>query len=161
MLKANWRSLIGFFVAVIAVQIIGGIVTSTSVSTWYAELDKPSFNPPPSVFAPVWTALYITIAISGWLAWVKIPGNPATKLKHSAIKAYSGQLAANLIWSFLFFGFRNPEYAFYEIIILLWLIILTIYHFARVSRIAAVLLLPYLAWVSFAALLTYKIAELN
>jgi tryptophan-rich sensory protein len=161
MLKRNYKSLLVFFLIIIAVQYASAMVTFPAVQGWYKTLAKPSFNPPDWVFGPVWTALYIMIAISGWMVWDKLTGTTWQRLKTRTMKTYFWQLTANFIWSFLFFGLHNPVMGFLDILILLGLIVLTIYRFAKVSRPAAYLLVPYLLWVSYATLLNYSIVNLN
>ena len=160
-MKKNWKSLVAFFAIIITLQVVAGLVTASSVGTWYQTLNKPSFNPPDWVFGPVWTALYIMIAISGWLAWCKLAGSASQKLKTRTMKTYFWQLTANFLWSFMFFGFHSPFYGFLNILILLGLIVLNIYRFSLISKPAALLLTPYLAWVSYATVLNYVICKLN
>lgn len=149
--------LVGFLAACFAVSAIGGVVTATSVGSWYQELEKPAFNPPDWVFAPVWTTLYILMAIAGWRVW---------RCAHSAARTtalivFAGQLSLNLAWSILFFGLQSIGGALLEIILLLAAIVVTIALFWRIDRPAAVLLLPYLLWVSYAALLNGSLWLLN
>ncbi len=137
---------------------IGSIFTSPSIPTWYATLTKPSFNPPSWIFAPVWTTLFVLIGISLYMVWNK--GLQDKKVKISLF-IFSVQLVLNVLWSFLFFGLHSPFYAFLEIIILWAAIVLTIVNFFKVSRTAGLLLLPYIFWVSFAAILNFSIWRLN
>ena len=137
---------------------IGSIFTSLSIPTWYATLTKPSFNPPSWIFAPVWTTLFVLIGISLYMVWNK--GLQDKKVKISLF-IFGVQLVLNVLWSFLFFGLHSPFYAFLEIIILWAAIVLTIVNFFKVSRTAGLLLLPYIFWVSFAAILTFSIWRLN
>jgi tryptophan-rich sensory protein len=127
------------------------------LDTWYVTLEKPSWNPPNWIFGPVWTCLYIAMAIAAWLVWRKegIAGARAQLL------LFAGQLILNAAWSFLFFGLRNPGLALVDIV-LLWLSILaTLLAFAKVSGWAAALFLPYLAWVSFATALNWALWRMN
>ncbi len=137
---------------------IGSIFTSPSIPTWYATLTKPSFNPPSWIFAPIWTTLFVLIGISLYMVWNK--GLQDKKVKISLF-IFGVQLVLNVLWSFLFFGLHSPFYAFLEIIILWAAIVLTIVNFFKVSRKASLLLLPYIFWVSFAAILNFSIWRLN
>lgn len=137
---------------------IGSIFTSASLFTWYAGIAKPSFNPPDWVFGPVWTLLFVLMAISLFLVWKKGTHKKAVRI---ALFIYAVQLLLNILWSALFFGLQNPFFAFLEIIVLWAAILLTIVFFHRISRPAAWLLVPYLLWVSFAAVLNITIYLLN
>ncbi len=136
----------------------GGLYTAPAIPTWYAGLAKPAFNPPGWIFGPVWSALYAAMGVSLYLVWRKGAGEPG--VKRAAI-LFAAQMALNAAWPFLFFGLRNPGIALVEIIVLWVMIILTLLAFLRVSRPAGLLLVPYLAWVSFAAVLNFAIWRLN
>ncbi len=136
---------------------LGSFFTSSSVESWYATLDKPSFNPPNWLFAPVWTTLFVLIGISFYLAWKKDFG----KNKKAAIAVYSLQLLLNLFWSLLFFGLKNPLLALAELAVLWAAILANAVLFYRISTLAGLLLVPYLLWVSFAGILNYFIFALN
>lgn len=124
---------------------------------WYGALEKPPWNPPSWVFGPVWTILYLMIAVSGWLVWRQAGWRPA----RGPLVVYAVQLALNGAWSWLFFGLHRPGLAFAEIL-LLWLsIVLLVVLFSRIRLLAGLLLVPYLAWVTFAALLNYSLWRLN
>ncbi len=124
---------------------------------WYAALNKPAWNPPGWIFGPVWTALYAMMAVAAWLVWQR--GGLAGQRRPLGL--FLAQLALNALWTPLFFGLRQPGVAFAEIL-LLWLAILaTLLAFRPVSRTAAWLLVPYLAWVSFAAVLNGTLWRLN
>jgi translocator protein len=124
---------------------------------WYERLAKPSWRPPNWLFAPVWTVLYIVIAVAGWLVWRKFGFVGATL----PLGIYGISLLLNAAWSICFFGLRRPDIAFADVS-LLWLsIVATIFVFYPVERTAALLLLPYLAWVSFAAMLNLAIWRMN
>lgn len=130
-------------------------MTANSVQTWYPTLNKPSWNPPNWLFAPVWTALYIMMAVSVWLVWREgqFTGVPAA--------LFALQLLLNVAWSWLFFARHRPDLAFGEIV-LLWLAILaTSLSFRPVSSTAFALLIPYLLWVTFASYLNWTIWRLN
>ena len=138
--------------------LVGVLVTDTGNSPWYRSLKKPSFNPPPSVFGPVWTALYAMMGVSAFLVWRNRKTSPAAR---PALVLFGLQLALNAIWTPVFFGFKSLGGAF-AIILALWAAIaVTIDRFRRVSPVAAVLLIPYLLWVSFASVLNGSIFLLN
>ena len=146
--------------------VIGSIFTSQSVSTWYQTIEKPSFSPPNWLFGPVWTTLYVMMGISLFLVW-RATTNITTFTKDrrgrkiSAFIAFGIQLILNVLWSFLFFGLRSPQLAFVEIIILLISIVATTVIFSRISKLAAILMVPYAGWVTFASFLNLQIWLLN
>jgi benzodiazapine receptor len=123
----------------------------------YAALKKPSWNPPAWVFGPVWTALYAMMAVAAWLVWKR--GGFAAQRRPLGL--FLGQLALNAAWTPLFFGLNNPGLAFAEIVLLWLAIAATLAGFRAVSRMAAWLLAPYLAWVTFAAALNFTLWRLN
>lgn len=146
-------------VTCLAVGYFSGMVTREAISTWYPTLIKPSFNPPNWVFAPVWSLLYIMMGVSAGLVWNRIEVDRKTIKR--ALQFFAIQLALNALWSYLFFGLKNPMLALLEIA-LLWLFIYeTFLQFVKINKIAGYLLLPYLSWVSFAALLNLSIYWLN
>lgn len=124
---------------------------------WFSSLQKPSWNPPGWIFGPVWTTLYILMAVAAWLVWRQ--GGWSKQRKPLLI--FLVQLALNAAWTPLFFGLHQPGLALLDIALLWLAIIATIWAFRRVHLIAAALLIPYLAWVSFAAFLNYTIWQLN
>lgn len=124
---------------------------------WFEQLNKPSWRPPNGLFAPVWTILYLMIALSGWLIWRKA-GFAAVDLP---LVFFALQLAANAAWSLLFFGLRRPDLGLIDILVVWLLVAATILLFQPIDLIAALLLLPYLAWVTFAAALNFAIWRLN
>lgn len=135
-----------------------GMVTRESVTTWYPTLVKPFFNPPNWIFAPVWTLLYILMGIAAGLVWTSGSDEKAVK---KALGFFALQFALNMLWSYLFFGLHNPILALVEII-LLWLMIWETYNmFRKINKTAGYLLIPYLAWVSFATILNASIWWLN
>jgi translocator protein len=138
--------------------IIGSVFTSSSVSTWYTTLTKPWFNPPGWIFGPVWTTLYILMGISAYLIWVEGIGKKEVKI---ALGVFGVQLVLNSVWSFLFFGLQSPFYSLVEIGLLWIAIVTTMYAFYKVKKEAMYLLIPYILWVSFAAILNYNIWLLN
>ena len=137
---------------------IGSLFTSPAISTWYSTIQKPSFNPPNWIFAPVWILLFLLMGISLYLIWSKGFYNKETKI---AIFIFFVQLILNILWSIIFFALQSPLYAFIEIIILWFMILLTIITFYRVSKITVYLLLPYIIWVSFALVLNFSILIIN
>jgi len=137
---------------------LSGFATQSSVNDWYLSLNKPSFNPPNWIFAPVWTLLYILMGIAAGIVWAK--GFYHIWVK-TALYNFGFQLLFNALWSVVFFGFKNPFWALLVILFLLALILVTIKWFNVVSRTAAYLLIPYFLWVCFATLLNYRIWELN
>ncbi len=139
---------------------VGGAVTATSVGSWYPTLAKPAFNPPDWLFAPVWTTLYLMIAFAGWRVW-RLRGWTGPRGLDPAMLAWALQLALNLCWSFVFFGARMIGAALVEIAVLFVAIVATGWSFWRVDRLAAWLLLPYAAWVGFAAVLNAALWRLN
>ena len=136
---------------------VGTLFTISAIPTWYAWLAKPAIAPPNWIFGPVWTTLYILMGIAAFLVWRK--ARPRTARWKLGI--FDVQLILNALWSFIFFGAHNLVGAFIEIIVLWIAILATIIAFARVSRTAAWLLAPYLAWVTFAAYLSWSIWSLN
>lgn len=143
----------------IAAGYLGSLATQASVTTWYQTLVKPSFNPPDWLFGPVWGILYILMGIAGGLVWDKIESDPERVKK--ALTFFAIQLILNILWSFLFFGWKNPLLAMFEIA-LLWLMIYeTWMQFSRIHKVAGYLFIPYLLWVAFAAVLNANIWWLN
>ncbi|HET9452169.1 MAG TPA: TspO/MBR family protein [Aggregicoccus sp.] len=138
--------------------VLGGLATRSSVGSWYPTLQRPSWNPPAWVFGPVWTTLYVLMGVAAWWVWRAAAPEQA---KRRAALLFWAQLALNVLWSFLFFGLRSPGLALLEIAVLWAAILLTLRAFWRVRPLAGALLLPYLAWVSYAALLNAAIAWLN
>jgi benzodiazapine receptor len=146
-------------VTCLAIGYFSGIVTRSSIETWYPTLVKPSFNPPNWVFAPVWTMLYCMMGLAAGLVWNRIDFEKEVVRK--ALILFAFQLALNSLWSFLFFGLMNPMLAGLEIVIL-WLMIFETYiQFAKINKIAGYLMIPYLLWVSFATVLNASIWWLN
>lgn len=141
----------------LAVGGIGGAVTASSVKTWYPTLNKPSFNPPDWVFGPVWTTLYILMALAAWRVWRAASWETA----RGPLVLFALQLAVNLGWSCTFFGMREIGLALAVLVILDLLVVATALAFDRVDRPAALLLVPYIAWISFATLLNFMIWRLN
>lgn len=143
----------------LAVGYSASTVTRPSVETWYPTIVKPVFNPPNWIFMPVWTLLYILMAIAAGLVWDKI--KEQTEEVKKALLFFIIQLTLNAIWSYLFFGLKNPLLALVEIA-LLWLMIYETYlKFVKINKIAGYLLIPYMAWVAFAGILNASIWWLN
>lgn len=138
--------------------LVGSVFTAPAIGSWYAGLEKPLFNPPNWVFAPVWTLLFLLMGVALYLVWGKGLERSEVRL---AVVVFGFQLFLNVLWSFLFFGLRNPFLAFLEIVLLWAAILVTTVLFYRVSRNAGLLLVPYLLWVSFAAFLNYNVWLLN
>ena len=136
--------------------LIGAFFTTPNIDSWYAGLIRPSFAPPNWVFAPVWTALFILMAIALFIAWE----NKFKKAKLGLL-FFVIQLILNIFWSFLFFGLHNPWFALIEIIVLLIVIILTTIQFWKTNMWAGILMLPYIAWVGFATVLNFGYWWLN
>jgi translocator protein len=147
----KWSALVGFIVLCLAVGGGAGYLTSNSVLTWFPTLVKPSFNPPAWLFAPVWTTLYIMMAVAAWLVW----------LRKGSLVLFYVQLALNFAWSLLFFGLHSPAMALIDIAAMWIAILLTLLGFWKVDARAGWLLVPYLAWVSFASVLNASIWWLN
>ena len=138
---------------------ISGLVTQSSVNTWYPTLNKPFFTPPNAVFPIAWSTLYVFMGIAAGLVWARI--EVQTELVKKGLKFFAVQLALNMLWSYLFFGLKNPLIALIEVV-LLWLMIYETWHiFKRVDRIAGWLFVPYLAWVTYASVLNASIWWLN
>jgi len=154
----SWAALAGFIALCLAVGALGGWMTAGSVADWYPTLAKPSWTPPNSIFGPVWTALYVLMAFAAWLVWRK-------DMRFAGVKAamilFMAQLALNFLWSLLFFGLRAPGLALVDIVTLLFVLVLTVWAFFQQSRLAGLIMLPYLAWVFFAAALNFAIWRLN
>ncbi len=146
----GWIALTGVAAAI-------GAAASVDAGSFYAQLTRPAWAPPASVFGPVWTVLYLSIAVAAWLVWREA----AAAGRAAALTLYVIQLVLNALWSVLFFGEHLGLLAFIDILALWVLIVATALAFWRVQRFAAALLLPYLAWVSFASVLNYSVWQLN
>ncbi|MCX6008784.1 MAG: tryptophan-rich sensory protein, partial [Chloroflexi bacterium] len=138
--------------------LIGSIFTREAIPTWYAALEKPAFNPPNWLFAPVWTLLYIMMGVAAFLVWRKGLENKQVRI---ALIVFLVQLVLNALWSVAFFGLESPLYGLIVIAALWVAILLTVLKFYRISSAASVLLWPYLLWVTFAAVLNVSIWLLN
>ncbi|MGR3812230.1 TspO/MBR family protein [Jiulongibacter sp. NS-SX5] len=136
---------------------LSGFATATGVESWYSTLNKPFFNPPNWLFAPVWTTLYASMGVSLFLVWQ----SPESRTRKNAIIIFAVQLVLNFFWSFLFFYFESPGIALIEIIILWVAILMMIMYFKKVKPLAGYLQIPYILWVSFASVLNAAIWWLN
>jgi tryptophan-rich sensory protein len=154
--------LLGFVGASFSAAAVGALFTTRSLSTWYRTLRKPTWTPPDAVFGPVWTVLYGLIGLSGWLVQRQVLRKPTCmRAAELARRAWVAQLLLNVAWSATFFGWRRPGGGL-AVIIVLWAAIAACAGLsARVSGVAGVLLLPYLVWTAFAALLNGRIWQLN
>ncbi len=137
---------------------IGSLFTMPAIATWYAELAKPFFNPPNWVFGPVWTTLYLLQGIAFYLI---LTSKAKQKEKNFAVALFLIQLVLNSLWSIVFFGMKNVDVAVGVIVMLFVFLILTIVAFSNIKKSSAFLLIPYIAWVSFASILNIAIAILN
>jgi len=150
-----------FIIALLSCQlagVIGSVFTTRSIATWYQTLNRPSYAPPNAVFGPVWITLYVLMGIAAFLVWRRGLQYPGVK---EGLLAFLVQLVLNTGWSIAFFGMRSPL-AGLVVIAILWIeILITIIYFFKVSRNAGLLMLPYIAWVSFAAALNYGFFILN
>lgn len=150
----SWLGLILWLVASFAAASMGALFMP---GDWYAALNKPSWNPPSWVFGPVWTSLYAMMAVAAWLVWRR----GGFLMRRWALVLFLIQLALNAAWTPLFFGLHLPAVAFFEILLLWVAIAATLIAFFRSNRLAGWLLVPYLAWVSFAAMLNFALWRLN
>ena len=148
--------LVGWVLLTFAAAALGAL-GSANAGAFYAELVRPSWAPPAWLFGPVWSALYALMAVSAWLVW-RDRGFAGAR---TALVLFIVQLAANALWSWLFFRWHQGGLAFAEVLVLWCLIVATIVAFRRISALAAVLLYPYLAWSTFASVLTFAIWRLN
>ncbi len=161
MAKLQFVDIIKLVVSIVVCQgagFIGSIFTTPAIATWYAGLAKPPFSPPNWLFGPVWISLFLLMGIALFFIWRQGVQTPGVVI---ALIVFAVQLVLNILWSFLFFKLQSPLFGFIEIVILWVAIILTILSFARISRTAAFLLIPYIVWVSFAAVLNYSLYKLN
>ena len=153
----SWVALLGFVALCLGVAAIGGWATSISVDGWYQTLDKPRWTPPDRVFAPVWTILYLMMAVAAHRVWRRA----GVKGGRGPLALFGVQLALNLLWSILFFGLQRIGLALLDIVLLWTAIAATAVAFWRIDRLAGILLLPYLGWVTYAVALNAAIWHLN
>lgn len=153
----DWIALVIFMALSFGAAFIGGLFTSASVDGWYRTLLKPAWSPPSWIFGPVWTLLYLAMAIAAWLVWRRrLFSNVST-----ALSLFAVQLVLNAAWSAFFFGLQSPLLAFVNIVLLWGAILATMIAFARVAKISGWLFAPYILWVTFAAALNFAIWRMN
>jgi len=156
MKKKDWLKLAASIAICEGAGIIGSFYTAPAIRDgWYGALPKPYLNPPSWIFAPVWTALFLLMGIAAFLVWNK---NWNLKEKKLALGVFALQLILNSAWSAIFFGLKSPIAAFFELVLLWLAIAATIWIFAKISRPAAWLLVPYMLWVSFAGYLNLSLS---
>ena len=155
-LRKQSLGLLGWFAATFAAGSVGAIASARAAS-FYAQLSQPSWAPPAWLFGPVWSVLYVLMALAAWLVWRKHGVSGAS----TALRLFAIQLVANALWTWLFFTFHLGALSLAEIVLLWLLIAATIIAFWPLQRLAALLLVPYLAWVSFASALTFSLWRLN
>ncbi len=155
MIQNRWLMLAILIGLCLGVAAFAGFATAKSVLDWYPTLVKPDWTPPGWLFGPVWTVLYVIMAIAAWLVWQKRPASGR------AMTLFYVQLLLNLVWSFLFFGLQSPLLGLFDIIALWTAILLTAFAFFRHSHVAGTLMVPYLLWVSFATALNLSIVFMN
>lgn len=136
----------------------GSVFTAPAIDTWYKSLNKPAFNPPSWIFAPVWTILYLLMGVAAFLVWREGLNRRTVQI---GLGLFVFQLILNALWSYIFFELQNPLAAFIEILVLWVAIAATIYFFCKVNTTAAYLMAPYILWVTFAAVLNLSIFQLN
>lgn len=156
----EWVPLFLFPICVLGFGMLGGIITSKRIPTWYKHLEKPKLNPPNWIFPPVWTTLYLMIGLSGYFAYTE-NGTGFSSDKTTAWICYFLQLILNFLWTPLFFGLTWMFVAGIEILFLLLFIFLNIVYFFKISAVSAALLIPYSLWVSFATYLNWALWFLN
>ena len=157
MLKSRWLPLGLFLFLAFLTGIIGALATATSVHTWYAALAKPDWTPPNWLFAPVWTLLYIAMAVATWRVWRDGPPLEAGR----TFRLYSAQLGLNALWSILFFALHLPGWALIDILALWLILIRVLARYRTLDRTAAWLWTPYVLWVTYAVLLNSSLWQLN
>ena len=160
MLRNSTRSQVIGLVAWLALTFVAaalGAVASMDAQAFYGQLAKPGWAPPASVFGPVWSLLYLLMGVAAWLVWRERPSQSVD----GALGLYLMQLVANALWSWLFFAWHLGALAFADVLLLLALVAITASAFWRINRLAGLLLLPYLAWVCFASVLTWAIWQRN
>ncbi len=150
--------LVSFIIIAQIAGIVGSLFTTNSVNTWYKEISRPSFTPPDWLFAPVWIILYLLMGISAYLIWKK---GAHKKEVRTALILFFIQLILNSLWSVIFFGLHLTLIAFIEIVLLWFAILFMIIKFYPISRTASLIQIPYILWVSFAAILNFSFAALN
>ena len=157
MKKIYWLKLLGSLILPQLFGFFGSLFTTPQIPGWYQTLQKPIFNPPSWLFAPVWTSLFLLMGVSVYFIW----SEPKNSKRNILLGLFIFQLFLNLFWSILFFGLQSPILALIEIIILWFAILICVIGFWKINKISSILLWPYLAWVSFASILNYYIFILN
>ena len=155
MLKNKFLSLVLFLIITFSASFIGGLVTFSFKEPWYSGLVKSNYNPPDWIFAPVWTILYLMMAIAIWFFW------HSKKRDINTIYIYFIHIVFNTTWSIVFFGLHQIFLAFIVLIVLICLIIVLIIRFKRVTFVSYYLMIPYLLWCLYALFLNYKLLILN
>ncbi|WP_438864219.1 TspO/MBR family protein [Neptunicella sp.] len=154
--KQQILGLIGWLVICFSASAIGAIA-SVNAREFYVQLVQPDWAPPGWLFGPVWTLLYCLMAVSAWLVW----RSEYNQAKRPALALFLIQLGLNSVWSWLFFAWHKGAWAFIDIILLWCCIVFTLFRFGRIQKASALLLIPYILWVSFAAVLNYTVWQLN
>lgn len=157
-MKANWKLLVFAVSICLLAGFAGSMYTNQSIAWWYPMLAKPSFTPPAFLFGPVWTVLFV---LMGYAFYLVLRKGLKAKGVSDAVAVFGVQLILNVVWSYLFFGLRNPLLAFVEIVVLWFTILITYSKFHDIDRTAGHLLIPYLAWVGFAGVLNLAIVLMN
>ena len=155
MLKNKFLSFILFGLITYSASVIGGLVTVSFKEPWYSLINKPTFNPPSWVFAPVWTTLYLMMTIAIWLFW------HSRNRDMNTIYIYFIHIVFNATWSIVFFGLHQILLALFVLIVLILMIIILILRFKRVNIVSYYLMIPYLLWCCYALVLNFKIFLLN
>ncbi len=156
-IKQDWPALVLVLGLSFGAAFIGGLFTGTSVDGWYQTLPKPGWTPPSWIFGPVWTLLYLAMAIAAWLVWRQ----RAFSNVSAALSLFVAQLVLNVAWSAVFFGLQNPQLAFVNIVLLWGAILATMIAFWRITTVSGWLFVPYILWVTFAAALNFAIWRMN
>lgn len=157
MKNIDWVKLVISVLFPLTIGLIGSSFTMAAIPVWYEGLNKPAFNPPNEIFGPVWTFLYVLMGIAFYIVW----NTKKHALKSIALSFFIFQIVLNLLWSFLFFGVKSPLLALIEIFVLWSMILVTLILFYWIKRQAGWLMVPYLAWVTFATILNFSIVVLN
>ncbi len=155
--RGKWIGLIVLLIVCLGAGGLGAIATTPEIEGWYKTLSKPPWNPPDDIFGPVWTTLYVLMAAAAWLVWKQVGFRGAAV----QLTLFALQLVLNVGWSWIFFRMHQPGWATVEIVVLWLAIVANVIAFFRRSTTAGWLMMPYLAWVSFAVVLNYSIWQLN
>tara|TARA_A100001011_G_C14220591_1_gene804148 strand:+ start:234 stop:701 length:468 start_codon:yes stop_codon:yes gene_type:complete len=154
MTKNKYLSLFLILIITFTASAIGGFITASFKEPWYSEIILPDFNPPSWIFGPVWTILYIFMAIAIWRIWVKF-------LNINILKIYFTHLFFNGIWSIIFFGFHKPIFALIDLLVIVGFVIYLTLKYIKLDKISFYLMIPYLLWVIYAFILNFSIVILN